>query len=729
MEGTEGDTPPVRQASAYVTTDFPWAMFHHDPAHTGSTQAIAPSGPGFLWNVATGGGVSSSPVVSEGTVYAGSLDNNLYALNESSGGVLWTWGTNGAVVASPAAYNGVVYVASQDQTLYALSTRTGQLLWSSVQIATLSASPVVADGLVFLGTQYSSAAGTAKVLAIDAASGSVAWSYNWAASISSSPAVDQGRVFVGTSNGWVLALNETSGLLLWQYQTANSQVSSPAVLGGYVYASTASNRIFALNVTTGAVKWSQNLGGSSNPTPSSPAVGEGRVVFGTGRGQVVAVDATSGATLWTRTTGGSVSSSPALTRDSVLVGSSDGGLYSLKLTDGTVKWMFTTGGPVLSSPALADGIVFFGSQDGRIYAVGPAPPVLQVSVTVAPLVIRAEQMSTISVLVVANSVPQSVVSLSLVSNPPGNVSSLTYQGSGVYTAVYTAPVVGSQTLVLFDVSASKPGYVVGSGRGGVFVEPPSPLTVSLTASPVSVAPGGNATLMLQLLNGSLPVTGAVVTVQSSLGGQFSNVLDLGNGNYTVRYSPPNRDFKEPTPLTVIVAATKPGFMPVSSAAQLVVFGSRADPRTLPEVPVVPIVAGGVLVSMTAVGAYLLKGREKGEKPRTLERGLEFREAMLRAVDSAFELVGPNVWKAIMRSVERRYGVTREEIPDKLEAFDLGLIETLGQGATLVERLILKRLSAELNVEALPSTGDDFVTAVRNVEAYFLNPKKAKRARH
>ena len=729
MEGAEGDKPLVRQASAYVTTDFPWAMFHRDPAHTGLTQATAPNSPGLLWNVATGGGVSSSPVVVEGTVYAGSLDNNLYALNESASGVLWTWRTNGAVIASPAAYNGVVYVASQDQTLYALSARTGQLLWSSVQIAALQASPVVAGGLVFLGTQYSSAAGTARVLAINASNGGTGWSYDWAASISSSPAVDQGRVFVGTSNGWVLALNETSGLLVWQYQAGNSQVSSPAVLGGYVYISTASNRILALDVATGVVRWSQNFGGSSNPTPSSPAVGEGRVVFGTGRGQVAALNSTSGATLWTRMTGGSVSSSPALTRDTVLVGSSDGGLYALRLSDGTVKWVFTTGGPVVSSPALADGIVFFGSQDGKVYAVGSPPPVLQISVSIAPVLIRAGQITTVSVVVVAGSEPQTGVFLSISSSPPSNTTALASIGLGSYAASYTAPLVSSQTLVVFDVAGSKPGYVSGSGRGGVIVEPPSSLTVNLTAKPVSVSPGGNATLMLQLLNGSFPVVGASVVAQSTIGGEFSSVVDWGNGNYTVSYFPPDRDFKEPVPVTVFVAASKPGFMPVSSTALLVAFGLRADPRILPQLPVVLMVVGGLLVSFTAVGAYLLKGREKGEKPRTLERGLEFREAMLRAVDSAFELVGPNVWKAIMMSVEGRYGVTREEIPDKLEAFNLGLIETLGKGATLVERLILKRLSAELNVEALPSTGDDFVTAVRTVQAYFLNPKQARRARH
>lgn len=716
----------ISQAPVYVDTDFPWTMFHRDPSHTGSTQALGPSSGTLLWNVTTGGSVVSSPIVSQGIVYVGSSDTRLYAINESSGGVLWTWKTGAAVAASPAESNGVLYVASQDQVLYALTSSSGQLRWSSAQIAPLVSSPTVVDGRLFIGTQYRASAGVARVLGLNATSGATLWSYDWAASINSSPAVDQGRVLVGTSNGWVLALDENSGGLLWRYQAGTSQVSSPAVEGGTVYVTTSSNRILALDSATGLLRWSQGFGGASNPTPSSPAVGGGRVFFGTGRSQIVALNSTTGSVIWTVVTGGPVSSSPALTQDTVLVGSSDGRLHAISVSNGASKWRFTTGGAVVSSPALADGLAFVGSQDGRLYAIGPAPPVLRISVTASPLVIRIGLSTIVSITVSANSVSQSGVFLSFTPSLPSNVSGPLYQGSGLYVASYTAPVVGSGTLVVFAVAGSKPGFVSGTGQGSVIVEPPSFFTVYLTASSHTVSPLGNATLMLQLSNGSLPVVGATISAQSTVGGEFSSVVDLENGNYTVTFSPPARDFSQPTSVTLILAASKPGFSPVLAGVQLVVFGLKGQPSGLPQFPLWPIALVGAIVGVSAMGAYWFKGRERPEKVRPLERSLEFRGALLRAVDTSFDMVGQNVWRAIMETVEYRYGLRREEFPEKLDVLHAGLVETLGTGASLVEGLVLQRLYAELDME-LPSTiEEDFVTFVNNTYAAFLRPKKRKK---
>lgn len=716
----------ISQAPVYVDTDFAWTMFHQDPSHTGSTQALAPSSSSPLWNVTTAGSVLSSPIVSRGVVYVGSSDTRLYAINESSGGVLWTWKTGGAVTASPAESNGVLYVASQDQVLYALTASSGLLRWSSAQIAPLVSSPTVVDGRLFIGTQYSASAGSARVLALNATSGAALWSYAWAASINSSPAVDQGRVFVGTSNGWVLALAEISGGLLWRYQAGTSQVSSPAVEGGTVYVSTSSNRILGLDSATGLLRWSQGFGGASNPTPSSPAVGGGRVFFGTGRSQIVALNSTTGSVLWTTVTGGAVSSSPALTQDTVLVGSNDGRLYAVSVSNGASRWTFATGGAVVSSPALSDGLAFVGSQDGRLYAIGPPPPVLQISVTASPLVIRPGLSTIVSITVSANSVPQSGVFLSFTSSLPSNTIGPIYQGSGVYVVSYTAPVVGSGTLVFFTVAGSKPGFVAGTGQGSVIVESLSYFTVYLSASSRTISPLGNATLMLQLLNSSLPVMGADISAQSTVGGEFSDVVDLGNGNYSVTFSPPARDFSEPTSVTVVLAASKPGFSPVLAGVQLVVFGLKGQPSGLPQFPMWPIVLVGAMVGVSAMGAYWFKGRDRPERVRPLERSLEFREALLRAVDTSFDMVGQNVCRAIMETVEYRYGVRREEIPEKLDLLHAGLVETLGTGASLVEGLVLKRLYMELDMEMPSTIEEDFITFVNNTYAAFLKPKKRKK---
>ena len=70
-----------------------------------------------------GSAVSSSPAIgADGTIYVGSGDKKLYAINGKSGVKLWEF-VKGSAVSSPAiGSDGTVYVGSQDHKLYAIKT-------------------------------------------------------------------------------------------------------------------------------------------------------------------------------------------------------------------------------------------------------------------------------------------------------------------------------------------------------------------------------------------------------------------------------------------------------------------------------------------------------------------------------------------------------------------------------------------------------------------------------
>ena len=85
--------------------------------------------PYMVMPVMTGGDVDSSPIVTGGVVYVGSLDNHLYALDAATGDLLWRYETGNGVYSSPGIDSGVVYVGSLDNYLYALEAATGDLLW------------------------------------------------------------------------------------------------------------------------------------------------------------------------------------------------------------------------------------------------------------------------------------------------------------------------------------------------------------------------------------------------------------------------------------------------------------------------------------------------------------------------------------------------------------------------------------------------------------------------
>ena len=129
-----------------------WSMFHHDLTHTGNSQSTAPKTNQTLWRFNTGGPVDS-PVVSDGVVYVGSLDNNVYALNASNGARVWSYATGGQIMlSSPAVADGAVYIGSEDHKVYALNATTGAFLWSYTTGDWVVSSPAVANGIVYVGS-------------------------------------------------------------------------------------------------------------------------------------------------------------------------------------------------------------------------------------------------------------------------------------------------------------------------------------------------------------------------------------------------------------------------------------------------------------------------------------------------------------------------------------------------------------------------------------------------
>ena len=91
---------------------------------TPNTETTKPVAPYLLWGFETGYHVVSSPAIgSDGTVYVGSKDNKLYAINGKSGVKLWEFETGDGVYSSPAiGSDGTVYVGSFDKKLYAIKT-------------------------------------------------------------------------------------------------------------------------------------------------------------------------------------------------------------------------------------------------------------------------------------------------------------------------------------------------------------------------------------------------------------------------------------------------------------------------------------------------------------------------------------------------------------------------------------------------------------------------------
>ncbi len=359
-----------------------WGMYSYDVRNAGyNPETSAPTeAVETQWEFDTDGAVRSSPAVVDGTVYIGSDDGTVYAIDAETGQERWTYPTEESIVSSPAVFDNKVYVGSTDHYVYALSTEDGENIWQYETGDQVQSSPTVDtsrdlrefDPAVVIGSDDGSVSalnavtgdlydtlptgspirtvpainyyGTLEIF-FGSADGNV---YNWevfeepepleydrGAPVHSSIAVaanPQGGEFppwfFGTDDGTVYR-DELYSANEWEFETEGEIRSSPALAFDMVYVGSWDGTVYAINAQGGELQWSYETDGKVD---TSPAVADGTIYIGSDDQSVYSFDAETGDLLWNFQTGGEIRSSPTVSADTVYVGSNDNTVYALTLT-------------------------------------------------------------------------------------------------------------------------------------------------------------------------------------------------------------------------------------------------------------------------------------------------------------------------------------------------------------------------------------------------------------
>lgn len=316
-----------------------------------STGGALASGGDVLWEF-DAAQVVAAPTVVDGTVYVGTWDDNVYALNANDGSEQWAFQTASNVNTAPMVVDGGVYVACMNPgIMYRLDAAYGTKTWEFRPNDWVNSSPTVADDTVFVGSKDQ------HLYALDRGVGSVRWKYQTGDAIRGAPTVADGSVYVGSDD--LYAFDAQDGSVRWQSDDYSGLDASPTVANKRVFTGR-----FALNTADGSREWMSD----KHPYRSSPTVANGYVVFGADE-YIYALDAEDGSLGWEFETGEAIQSSPTVAGGSVFVGSPDGLLYALDVEDGTKLWEFQTDDEIRGSPTVVDGTVFFGGFDGTVYAL------------------------------------------------------------------------------------------------------------------------------------------------------------------------------------------------------------------------------------------------------------------------------------------------------------------------------------------------------------------------
>jgi polyvinyl alcohol dehydrogenase (cytochrome) len=348
-------------------------------------------------------GISATPAIVGDYAYWADWRGTVQSTRISDGSQAWSRSFTNGFTSSPCVSENSLFVGDRFNTLYALDPQTGATRWATpintVALTHLWSSPIVADGIVLIGI---SADGTnadrtalppevidtfrGAVVGVDAQTGVVLWRfettrvvgeapdrYGPGVSVWSSAAVDlaRGLMFIGTGNSYaapaspysdaLLAIRFHTGELVWSVQfTPNDAYSGANPNGGPDYDIGAAPNLFVIDTGSGS-----------------------REVVGAGDkgGRYRVFDRAAGTLIWERQldpgfnasgrkTGGIIAPA-AVAYGRVFVASNtswhDSRVWALNANTGEIAWTSDTIDSVnFGGPAVANGVLFFGGSGFRV---------------------------------------------------------------------------------------------------------------------------------------------------------------------------------------------------------------------------------------------------------------------------------------------------------------------------------------------------------------------------
>jgi len=145
VEEVRVDEVAVENESIYTPLPGSWPMFGQDQFNSGNN--VESHGPRDSirvdWEFGTGGAVRSSAAVVCASVFVGSDDGHVYAIDTDSGTERWAVETGGPVRSPPAVFRDRVIVGSDDNGIYAIGIETGDVLWAHETGDRVRAPPLV----------------------------------------------------------------------------------------------------------------------------------------------------------------------------------------------------------------------------------------------------------------------------------------------------------------------------------------------------------------------------------------------------------------------------------------------------------------------------------------------------------------------------------------------------------------------------------------------------------
>jgi outer membrane protein assembly factor BamB len=205
----------------------------------------------ITWELQTRGGVSATPAIQQGIVYAADDRGDVYAVNTDTRAPVWAlkqegreegvFGTDGPIRADVKADETGVYVASMDSKLYCIGRTNGRINWRFYAGTPLNSSPAVTATSVY---QYVQGQG---IVAIDKAQGDPIRKPKWTVPEAVKfLAEDDKYVYLERGDHAIIGADKATGSIKLQSARKDFVAFGEALKNGVIFAATKNGQVLAI---------------------------------------------------------------------------------------------------------------------------------------------------------------------------------------------------------------------------------------------------------------------------------------------------------------------------------------------------------------------------------------------------------------------------------------------------------------------------------------------------
>lgn len=108
-----------------------------------------------IWKTDLGAAIVGTPAVSsDGSLYVGTFDKQMIALEAATGNIRWRYDTKDWIWSGPALDNKGLYFGDLAGNFYALNTADGTLLWTNQEKNPIVDTPLIAQDKIYFATEF-----------------------------------------------------------------------------------------------------------------------------------------------------------------------------------------------------------------------------------------------------------------------------------------------------------------------------------------------------------------------------------------------------------------------------------------------------------------------------------------------------------------------------------------------------------------------------------------------